>query len=70
MKKAYIIARRLESGGSIRVGLNEDGEPVYTEKVEDACFFLKQWDARKYMKYCKNNMTTYTGQKDWFVEGV
>ena len=68
--KGYIIARKLKSGGSVRIELNEDGDPCYTENIEDSVIFCKQWDAKKFMAHCKLVMPTYEGQGDWITSGV
>ena len=64
---SYIIARKLESGGSVRVALNTEGYPYYTPLPQDGVLFTRRKDAEHYKNYCQANLPTEPGQTDFEV---
>ena len=62
--KYWTIVRTLESGGSISVGLNEEGFPFYSERKEDCVKFVDKRDAENYLHYCRMKLSKIAGQED------
>ena len=58
----FRVIRENHSGGSIGVGLNSDGQPIYVERRESMVEFCKEEDARRYMVMCERHMPTRMGQ--------
>ena len=66
----WIIARKNHSGGEAVVALDNDGSPFYSYDRGKELQFYKKVDAVHYMEYCKKNMATIEGQKEFEVLGV
>ena len=49
----FRIVKQLKSGGSIGVGLDNNGNPRYVQKNTDCLDFVKADDAQRYLEFCK-----------------
>ena len=69
---AYYIIKRNDINGRAGcfISLDEEGKPFYVyppNNVKQGVRFCRRSDAEYYKEYCKKNMGTIKGQKDFEV---
>ena len=64
MSHYFRIVRNLHSGGSIGIGITENGKPFYCEDIKNCVTFHDKASAKRYLRFCEKTLTKYEGQKD------
>ena len=66
----YKVVRRNHSGGSVGVGLSDEGHLTYSYE-DEFVIYVSSWDvAQRLLKMARRDLPTYDGQTSWVVVEV